>query len=135
MRLLNDDGLMSWSPSHEFETAEEQRLQQAEEAFRLFGSRFHAFARTERLAVLALHVLRYKPEDAGRGFLGLSNSIGQYGQTRHENWQLVERSLKATGGMILIHDKLVAGCFWRPYLDAVPDFLSNEALLCYSEPP
>jgi hypothetical protein len=36
---------------------------------------------------------------------------------------------------IVIHDKLVAGCFWRPYLDAIPDFLSNEALLCYSEPP
>jgi hypothetical protein len=95
IRLLNDDGLMSRSSPQKLGTAEEQRLRQAEEAFRLCGSRFDAFARTERFAVFALHLLRFRPEDAGRGFIGLSNSIGEYGQTRHENRQLVERSLKA----------------------------------------
>jgi hypothetical protein len=30
---------------------------------------------------------------------------------------------------ILIHDKLVAGCFWRSYLDAVPGFYQMRP--CY----
>jgi hypothetical protein len=94
--LRNDDGVMSWPSSPRLETAEERRLREAEEAFRQWGSRFNAFARTEWLAVFVLHLLRFRPEDAGKGFIGLSNSIGEYGQTRHESRKLVERSLKAT---------------------------------------
>jgi hypothetical protein len=93
--LRNDDGLMPWPSSPRLETAEERRLQEAEEVFRQWGSRFDAFARTEWLAVFVLHLLRFRPEDAAKGFIGLSNSIGEYGQTRHESRNLVERSLKA----------------------------------------
>jgi hypothetical protein len=76
--------------------AKERRLQEVEGAFRKCGSKLQAFANTETLAVIALRRLGYQPLDAGRGFIGLSNSIGEYGQTRNENRKLIERSLKVT---------------------------------------
>jgi hypothetical protein len=74
--------------------SKERRLQDAEAAFRKFGSKFQAFASTETLAVIVLRRLGYQPLDAGREFIGLSNSIGEFGQTRAENRKLIERSLK-----------------------------------------
>ena len=75
--------------------ARETRLQEAEAAFRKFGSRLQAFANTETLAVFALRRLGYQPLDARRGFIWLSNTIGEYGQARNDNRNLIERSLKA----------------------------------------
>jgi hypothetical protein len=76
--------------------AKELRLQEAEAAFRKFGSKLQAFANTETLAIIALHRLGYQPLEAGRGFIGLSNTLGEYGQARNDNRKLIERSLKAT---------------------------------------
>jgi hypothetical protein len=90
---LRDDHLAPIDPRI---VAKEKRLQEAESAFRKCGSKLQAFANTETLAVIALRRLGYQPLDAGRGFVGLSNSIGEYGQTRNENRNLIERSLKAT---------------------------------------
>ncbi len=92
---LRDDGVLS-SMIVPLESAEEKRLQEAEAAFRLCGSKLHAFARTEGLAVVALRRLGFEPAKAGQGFIGLSNSVGEYGQARNENKILIERSLKAT---------------------------------------
>jgi hypothetical protein len=75
--------------------ARETRLQEAEAAFRKFGSRLQAFANTETLADFALRRLGYQPLEAGRGFIGLSNTLGEHGQARNDNRKLIERSLKA----------------------------------------
>jgi hypothetical protein len=72
------------------------RLREAEVAFRKCWSKLQAFANTETFAVIALRRLGYQPLEAGRGFVGLSNSIGEYGQTRNENRNLIERSLRVT---------------------------------------
>jgi hypothetical protein len=90
--LINDDGVMGWD--NRPETAGAKRLREAKEAFRLQGSRFLAFASTEGLAVSALKLFGFAPEEAGRGFIGLSNTIDEYGETRHQNRKLIERSLK-----------------------------------------
>ena len=76
--------------------AKERRLQEAEAALRKCGSKLQAFANTETLAVIALRRLGYQPLDAGRGFIGLSNTLGEYGQARNDNRSLIGRSLKAT---------------------------------------
>ena len=62
---------------------DEKRLQEAEAAMRECGTKFIAFARTEKLALPALHWLGYDPDEIGRCFIGLSNSIGEYGSHRH----------------------------------------------------
>jgi hypothetical protein len=75
--------------------AKETRLREAEGAFRKCGSKLQAFANTETLAVIALRRIGYRPLEAGRGFIGLSNTIGEHGQARNDNRNLIERSLKA----------------------------------------
>jgi hypothetical protein len=72
-----------------------KRFREAREAFRTHGSRFLAFASTEWFAVVALNAMGYSPEAAGRGFIGLSNSLGEYGVTRHNNRDAIEKALKA----------------------------------------
>ena len=89
---LRDDHLQPIDPRI---VAKEKRLQDAEAAFWKCGSKLQAFANTETLAVIALRRLGYDPLQAGRGFIGLSKSIGEYGQIRNENRKLIERSLKA----------------------------------------
>src|SRR6266436_2305986 len=93
--MMNDDGVMS-SHAVPFASDEEKRLQEAEAEFRLCGSKLHAFARTEGLAIVALRRLGFEPANAGQGFIGLSNSVGEYGQARHDNKKLIEQSLKVT---------------------------------------
>ena len=90
---IHDDDLRPIDPQI---VAREMRLREAEGAFRKCGSKLQAFADTETLAVIALRRLGYQPIEAGRGFVGLSNSIGEYGQTRNKNRNLIERSLKVT---------------------------------------
>jgi hypothetical protein len=89
---LHDDHLQPIDPRI---VAKEMRLQEAEAAFRRCGSKLQAFANTETLAVFALRRVGYHPLDAGRGFIGLSNTIGEHGQARDDNRNLIERSLKA----------------------------------------
>lgn len=79
---LHDDHLQPVDPRI---VEKEKRLQEAEAAFRRCGSKFQAFANTET---------GYQPLDAGRGFIGLSNTIGEHGQARSDNRTLIERSLK-----------------------------------------
>jgi hypothetical protein len=90
---LRDDHLQPVDPRI---LAKERRLQEAEAALRKCGSKLQAFANTETLAVVALRRLGYQPLDAGRGFIGLSNTLGEYGQARNDNRNLIEQSLKAT---------------------------------------
>ncbi|QOZ66587.1 hypothetical protein [Bradyrhizobium arachidis] len=71
-----------------------KRLADAREAFRKCGSRLQAFAETETLAVVALGAIGYKPREAGRGFIGLSASIGDEGATLHGNRVLIEHALR-----------------------------------------
>jgi hypothetical protein len=89
---LHDDHLQPIDPRI---VAKEKRLQEAELAFRKCGSKLQAFANTETFAVIALRRLGYQPLEAGRGFVGLSNTIGEHGQARNTNRNLIERSLKA----------------------------------------
>lgn len=86
---LHDDHLQAVDPRI---VAKEIRLQEAEAAFRRCGSKLQAFANTETLAVIALRLLGYQPLDAGRGFIGLSNTIGEHGKARSDNRNLIERS-------------------------------------------
>jgi hypothetical protein len=89
--LINDDGSMDRLRP---ETSGEKRLREARETFRLHGSQFLAFASTEGMAVSALKLLGFAPEEAGRGFIGLSNTIDEIGEPRYRNRMLIERSLK-----------------------------------------
>jgi hypothetical protein len=89
---LRDDHLQPIDPRF---LAKEKRIQEAEAAFRKCGSQLQAFANTETLADIALRRLGYQPLEAGRGFIGLSNTLGEHGQARNDNRKLIERSLKA----------------------------------------
>jgi hypothetical protein len=89
---IHDDHLRPIDPRI---VAKEKRLREAEVALRKCGSRLQAFANTETLAVIALRWLGYQPLDAGRGLIGLSNTISEHGQARNDNRNLIERSLKA----------------------------------------
>jgi len=89
---LRDDPLRPRDPGI---IGKEERLRSAQEAFRKCGSKLQTFAKTETLAVFALRAIGFRPLEAGRGFIGLSNSISEYGETRYQNRLLVERSLKA----------------------------------------
>ncbi len=73
-----------------------KRIRDAQDVFRSHGSRFLAFAATEHLPVRALKLFGFDPEQAGRGFIGLSNTLDEYGASRHQNRVLIERSLRAS---------------------------------------
>jgi hypothetical protein len=92
--LEADDGIPESFKAH-VGGAKWKRLREAQEVFRSHGSRFLAFAATEQLGVLVLKLLGFNPEQAGRGFIGLSNTISEHGPERHKNRTLIERSLKA----------------------------------------
>jgi hypothetical protein len=62
----------------------EARLRKAEEAFRELGARMQAFAGTDRAAAFILRALGTNLRSAGIALIGLSNSIGMYGQQRHD---------------------------------------------------
>jgi hypothetical protein len=73
---------------------QETRLREAEAALRDCGAKFIAFARTETTALVPLRWLGYAPADVGNNFIGLSNSIGEYGSHRNHYQNKVETSLK-----------------------------------------
>ena len=71
----------------------EARLRKAEEALREFGAKMQAFAGTDRAAALVLRALGTDLRSAGIALIGLSNSIGTYGQQRHDAQQHVATTL------------------------------------------
>jgi hypothetical protein len=71
----------------------EARLQKAEEVFRELGAKMQAFAGTDRAAAFVLRVLGADLRLAGIALIGLSNSIGTYGQQRHDAQQQVATTL------------------------------------------
>jgi hypothetical protein len=91
VRLAADRGVLSGST---YTTESDGRLEKAEEALRACGNKFHAFAQTEVLAVFVLRRLGYRPAEAAANFIGLSNSIRQYGSHRDHFRRQIERSLK-----------------------------------------
>jgi len=72
------------------------RLKEAQETFRLLGSRMLAFAHTEWLANWLIVRLRYDPVKAGRSLIGVSHSIGTAGE-RYQHKQNVMAALRITG--------------------------------------
>ncbi len=77
-------------------TEEEERLRDAEAALRDYGTRFTAFAQTEKATLPLLRWYGYDPAQIGSNFFGLSNSIGEYGSHRNHYSELVKKSLKVT---------------------------------------
>jgi len=77
----------AWSVPEEIKISDEdnQRLKQAEDTFRDLASQMKRFATNEPLAVLVVRCCGYDPKKASAGLIGVSNSIGTYGQTRA--WQ------------------------------------------------
>jgi hypothetical protein len=91
-----DEDLHGGDTNH-LSPAEETRLQEAEAALRDCGSKFIAFAQTEKLTLLALRWLGYDPATVGSNFIGLSNLIGQYGSHRAHYREQVAKSLRFSG--------------------------------------
>ena len=71
----------------------EARLRKAEEVLRELGAKMQAFAGTDRVAASVLRALGTDLRSAGIALIGLSNSIGTYGQQRHGATQRVEATL------------------------------------------
>jgi hypothetical protein len=67
----------------------EKRLRKAEEVLRELGAKMQAFAGTDRAAAFVLRALGTDLRSAGIALIGLSNSIGRYGQQRHNAQQRV----------------------------------------------
>jgi hypothetical protein len=72
----------------------EKRLQKAEETFRDLGARLQAFTGTEPVATTCLRGLGLDIKDAGTALIGLSNSVGVYGNQRHHFRQRLETALR-----------------------------------------
>jgi len=53
-----------------------------------------AFAETEYLACLVVRAIGYSPLAAGKGLIGLSNSMTEYGPQRARNRAMVEDALR-----------------------------------------
>jgi hypothetical protein len=77
------------------ETTEEDeaRLRKAEEVLRELGAKMLAFAGTDRVAASVLRALGTDLHSAGIALIAHSNSIGTYGQQKHDAKQRVEATL------------------------------------------
>lgn len=75
----------------------EDRLKEAEKAYRELAARLQAFAAVERPATWMLRLLGTDIRQAGVAFMGLSNSIGVYGKQRHDAQQRAEKALRLAG--------------------------------------
>jgi hypothetical protein len=71
----------------------EARLRKAEEKFRELGAKMQAFAATDLAAARVLRTLGTDLRSAGVALIGLSNSIGAYGQQRHDAQKRVAAAL------------------------------------------
>jgi hypothetical protein len=71
----------------------EARLVKAEETFRELGAKMQAFAATDRAAARVLRALGTDLSSAGVALIGLSNSVGIYGQPRHNAQKRVAAAL------------------------------------------
>jgi hypothetical protein len=68
-------------------------FEKAEEVLRELGAKMQAFAGTDRAAAFVLRALGTDLRSAGIALIGLSNSIGMYGQQRHDAQQRVAATL------------------------------------------
>jgi hypothetical protein len=82
-----------YAASVEITEEAEARLRKAEEALRELGAKMQAFAGTDRAAAFVLRALGTDLRSAGIALIGLSNSIGTYGQQRHDAQQRVAATL------------------------------------------
>jgi hypothetical protein len=71
----------------------EKRLRKAEEILRELGAKMQAFAGTDRAAAFVLRALGTDLRSAGIALISLSNSIGSYGQQRHDAQSLIAATL------------------------------------------
>jgi hypothetical protein len=71
----------------------EARLRKAQETFRELGAKMQAFAGTDRAAARLLRALGTDLSLAGVALIGLSNSVGVYGQPRHDAQKRVAAAL------------------------------------------
>lgn len=85
-----DDG---YAARVEITDEDEARLRKAEEALRELGAKMLAFAGTDRAAASLLRVLGTDLHSAGIAMVAYSNSIGTYGQQKHDTKQRVEATL------------------------------------------
>jgi hypothetical protein len=74
--------------------AEEARLTEAEDTFRDLASRMRAFAAGEAFACWAVGILGYDAMKISSDLIGFSNTVGTYGQTRHDFRSRLETTLK-----------------------------------------
>ena len=75
----------------------EARLVKAEQTFRELGAKMQAFAATDQVAAHVLWALGTDLRSAGVALIGLSNSIGIYGQPRHDAQNRVAAALGVKG--------------------------------------
>ncbi len=85
-----DDGYVAYV---ELTEEAEARLRKAEEVLRELGAKLQAFAGTDRVAAFVLRAVGTDLRSAGVALIGYSNSIGTYGQQRHDAKQRVEATL------------------------------------------
>jgi hypothetical protein len=71
----------------------EARLRKADETFRELGAKMQAFAATDRAAARLLRALGTDLSLAGVALIGLSNSVGIYGQPRHDAQKRIAAAL------------------------------------------
>ena len=77
----------------EIPEAAEARLVKAEETFRELGARMQAFAATDRAATRVLRALGTDLGSTGVALIGLSNSVGIYGQQSRDAQRRVAAAL------------------------------------------
>jgi len=65
---------------------EAERLTEAEQVLRDLASQMISFAETETVAVWALNNIGFDLAKAGRGLIGLSNTIDTYGNATHSTY-------------------------------------------------
>jgi hypothetical protein len=90
MAAGRDDG---YATHVELTEEAEARLRKAEEALRELGAKMQALAGTDRAAAFVLRALGTDLRSAGIALIGLSNSIGTYGQQRHDAQHRVAATL------------------------------------------
>jgi len=73
---------------------EQKRLAEAQSTLRKLGTEMKAFAENERVVVWLLERGGYDPNEAGRGLMGLSNSLNTYGKDRHHFGQMIQTALR-----------------------------------------
>ncbi|MBI4275508.1 MAG: hypothetical protein HY659_12505 [Rhizobiales bacterium] len=73
---------------------ENARLEEAQSVLRDLASQMRSFADNELLAVRIVRLLRYDPQNASAGLIGLSNSIDTFGGNKAFQIKTIEKALR-----------------------------------------